>query len=497
MFEREGNKMQSEDNTEKQELRKKKRPWVIPAIAVAVVALLVVGGVFLYRNSPEQRYKQQISLGDRYLSELDYEKAVAAFKAALEIDPAGTDAKEHLVDAYIQWGNALLEQHDTALAREKFEAANEFGERQEAIDGIVSSYLMEAEDLYAANNYDEAIKVLVRVEKIYDYLSIPEKRKALFIRRAEDLEDEDPDKAEDMLFKALDEEFNEDYLNALLALIRRRADAMMPADSDSVDKKIEKYDQIIALWQGFRSRIEKYKEAAAKSVVKICDEEIERISGLRDALRLERAKSDVAEMIAGLQQLIAGAEASDVAALRDYLKPYRSSISDLLELEGTTLYTEQGAGIYDLSGWHENYIGIYLGGYENEQRSGEAIWITFPERLSGLTRADGSWDGDVPNGHYMEWTDNIEGNELYKSTYDVVDGLYNGTYVEEYVLDGKKWTMTYTYTNGKVNIITTAGGNGQYPYGVSRAQDGRIWYVTEEYVNELHGITGWGDFWGM
>ena len=58
----------------------------LPVIAAAVLLVIVVTGIAVL-GSPARRYDRQLSLGEKYLDELDYEKAIAAYTAAIEIDP--------------------------------------------------------------------------------------------------------------------------------------------------------------------------------------------------------------------------------------------------------------------------------------------------------------------------------------------------------------------------------------------------------------------------
>ncbi|MBR0092333.1 MAG: tetratricopeptide repeat protein, partial [Lachnospiraceae bacterium] len=88
--------------------KKSRRGFVIGLVAaiVAVIAIAVGVGVIVYSNSPARRLQQQLDLGARYLSELDYEQAIAAYEAALEIDPKSAEAYGGLIDAYSGMGDA-------------------------------------------------------------------------------------------------------------------------------------------------------------------------------------------------------------------------------------------------------------------------------------------------------------------------------------------------------------------------------------------------------
>ena len=54
---------------------------------MAVILLLAAACAVLFFNMPAQKYKRQISLGEKYLNEMKYDEAAAAFTAAIKIGP--------------------------------------------------------------------------------------------------------------------------------------------------------------------------------------------------------------------------------------------------------------------------------------------------------------------------------------------------------------------------------------------------------------------------
>ena len=76
-----------------------KKKFILVAVIAAVIALVVVTMV-MSSASPSKRLQQQLDLGERYLSELNYEQAIAAYEAALELDPKSADAYIGLVKVY-------------------------------------------------------------------------------------------------------------------------------------------------------------------------------------------------------------------------------------------------------------------------------------------------------------------------------------------------------------------------------------------------------------
>nr|MCR5596858.1 tetratricopeptide repeat protein [Lachnospiraceae bacterium] len=127
-------------------IRKKKSfiPIIIigAAAAVLVLILIVIITGILVLGSPQRKYDKQLSLGQRYLDELDYEQAIAAYRAAIEIDPNQPEAYAGLANTYI--------------AMENYEMAREvLLEGIDATDSdMLKEMLSELEEMYFADNGD-------------------------------------------------------------------------------------------------------------------------------------------------------------------------------------------------------------------------------------------------------------------------------------------------------------------------------------------------------
>ena len=77
--------------------------WI--AAAVVAIAVGVIGALAFSGGGGTDRFQEQLELGQRYLEEMDYEQAVVAFTAAIEIDPRNADAYLGLADAYAGMGD--------------------------------------------------------------------------------------------------------------------------------------------------------------------------------------------------------------------------------------------------------------------------------------------------------------------------------------------------------------------------------------------------------
>ena len=84
-------------------VRKKKNLRGVYLISAIAGLFIIVAAILLISyKSPARSLQRQLDLGYRYLSEMDYEHAIAAFEAAIEIDPRNADAYLGLAEAYFE-----------------------------------------------------------------------------------------------------------------------------------------------------------------------------------------------------------------------------------------------------------------------------------------------------------------------------------------------------------------------------------------------------------
>ena len=85
--------------------KNKKTKLIVAFAAIAIAIITVVAIVLVSSNSATaQKVKEQLSLGEKYLSELEYEQAIVAYELAIKIDPKCTDAYLGLADVYEELG---------------------------------------------------------------------------------------------------------------------------------------------------------------------------------------------------------------------------------------------------------------------------------------------------------------------------------------------------------------------------------------------------------
>ncbi|MBQ9766252.1 MAG: leucine-rich repeat protein [Lachnospiraceae bacterium] len=77
---------------------------IIIASIVTVLAIVVALVLIIPRDAKAEEVTKQLELGDKYLGELEYEQAIAAYLEAIEIDSKCEDAYFALADVYIEMG---------------------------------------------------------------------------------------------------------------------------------------------------------------------------------------------------------------------------------------------------------------------------------------------------------------------------------------------------------------------------------------------------------
>ena len=91
-----------------------------------MVFLLLLLSLTACGKSTEAKWQEQYDLGMKYVSEGNYEEAIIAFAAAIEIDPKSADAYLALADVYKAQGDteslqAILEQGRDATGDVRFQ----------------------------------------------------------------------------------------------------------------------------------------------------------------------------------------------------------------------------------------------------------------------------------------------------------------------------------------------------------------------------------------
>lgn len=104
---------------ETQEVRKKNK-WYLPVIIISAgIVFAAIAAIIIIVSAvavPKSKVKKQLALGEKYLSDMDYENAVLAYREAVQIDPKCEEAYLGLADSYIYLADRFLEEGDEEKA---------------------------------------------------------------------------------------------------------------------------------------------------------------------------------------------------------------------------------------------------------------------------------------------------------------------------------------------------------------------------------------------
>lgn len=173
----------------------KKRKWKIWMLIIAILLLLVAAGISIAFILKEQNAKQQIegflAEGNRYLEELDYEKAEDFYLRAIDIAPKEKEPYLRLAELYLEKGDIesardIIRQAQDNVAdsdKEEFESLEKDYENLVSYTWIVEPKI-EADDIYYLRDHDECSYSSNELErqKFSDYAVIRQGDKVGLIR---------------------------------------------------------------------------------------------------------------------------------------------------------------------------------------------------------------------------------------------------------------------------------------------------------------------------
>ena len=395
----------------------------VSLVAVVVMVLLLVGC--------GKTYQKEYDLGVRYLSEGNYEEAVIAFTAAIEIEPNHAEAYVGLADTYIGMS-------DLAQARDVLAGGLGVVDDDTMLHGKLSDveYDMGQEEL-EKGNYDEA------VEHFQGALEHDPDREDAYLGLADAyLGQGDKEKAVEALKDGVEHSAESDDLKGKLSDV----------EFDLGKEKLEagEYEEAIELLQdSLANNPEREGVHGAIS---------EAYVGLADAYMED---GDIEKALEALDQALVEDEDSVTAKNKQEelrtLKEALDSITGLMvggDIDVTNVHYDEQIAVFELLAKYngycyngekliKNYTGVgmkvigvsqvYYGDLANGQPEGNGIAVyngdDYCEYFSG------PWSGGKPNG-----------NGYMVATFGNYDFTYNGT------LMGTA-TGTWTYEGEFVNGI--------------------------------------------
>ena len=199
-------------------------------IGCALVMALVLNLVACGGSVPT--WQEQYDLGIRYLSEGNYEEAIIAFNAAIEIEPEHAEAYIGLADAYIGLGDLPQARNSLTGGLEAAEDTDSIKEKLSDVQYEIGKEYLEKEE------YEEAIKAF------QDAIENNPKNEDAYLGLAEALMEEGKiDEALDALRKAMEEvDDPSDALKDKLSELEQLKDELDTLSGYYSDEKMDAFE---------------------------------------------------------------------------------------------------------------------------------------------------------------------------------------------------------------------------------------------------------------
>ena len=74
-------------------------------VGIIILTIITISATTISSLNRNSNLNEQLDLGDKYLSELDYEQAIIAYESAIKIDPMSVEAYLGLAEVYVAQGD--------------------------------------------------------------------------------------------------------------------------------------------------------------------------------------------------------------------------------------------------------------------------------------------------------------------------------------------------------------------------------------------------------
>ena len=81
--------------------KKAKWPWIL-AVIVILAAVIIAGVLVMKKQKTKKQYQETVSNADKYLEDMDYEKAEDSYLEAIKLDPKEKETYITLADLYME-----------------------------------------------------------------------------------------------------------------------------------------------------------------------------------------------------------------------------------------------------------------------------------------------------------------------------------------------------------------------------------------------------------
>lgn len=353
-------------------------------MTILVLLILSLTGCI---KSADQQILKQLELGQKYLTEENYEEAIVAFQKVIDIDPKSIEA----------W-------YGLALAQEKV------GDEKEFVEALYNGILIVEE-------FKESEQIALIEESV-------DKMERL---------------VSDRLPKLINKLINEDKDQVAMEYLKQFDSAVMIRAIYQEQVKDGNYGAAENLYVTFPQYITKkypdeYMWDKSDSMKDIYEQHLEKLSRLYEIAK-SSGVDNVKDVIKKDKDYFNFADDSGAINISAYIETDFYYGAKIYYGECDERGKPEGFGValcYD-NGYSGQWL--YVGEWENGKRSGEGSLFNI-NLIKELSSYDGNWSNDKPNGvgSIYEESRNLD-NELVfweKQTGQFVDGYYNGNFVQEY-----------------------------------------------------------------
>ena len=489
---------------------KKKGKLLIGGIAAAA-GIIVLTAVIWY-NLPKQRFDRQMTIGSRYLDNMDYEDAVLAFTTALEILPKEESATGQLESAYVAWGDSYSSEGDYENAVNTLgKAKAQLPESTAFEEPLEQTYVAWADSYSASGDYASAVSTLGKAKaQLPESAALEEPLVQIYVAWADSCS------------------ASGDYASAVNALGQGKEqlpestafeDPLAQAyvdwgNSSAKSGDYKKATDILKEGLGATGENSKVRKVLTNTYLKWTESLVESgdLEGAKKVIGeaadvvpsddVTKEQTDVNDRIqereilkeAGeIQEVTDTTSVDDVAKAADGVTKFLTNrMDDLIRIcddhDGTYADPKNGFGVYNIRGQYY----LYLGEFNGNARQGHALWLQFyrnTDNVPEFVRFDGEWEHDLPNGSMVQ-TYSAQPNKMVGN---VVNGLWEGEVYNTIPNQdtGELATFIETYYDGKLDILRS-DGDSDAPYACAVAVDNpdRYMWYPEEVVNATYGVGG-------
>lgn len=473
------------------EIVKKATAPVFPIISTGVATVAVVGAI-VFANSNTASINRNVNLGNQYLNEMDYDRAIAAYQEVLEIDEKNEAALCGLMQAaydsddYELLSETLLNYVENAVESEDSESYAEviIAMVENAGEGIEGQdYLDFIDEIKAVteDNQDLLDEIEEDLDSIYEQ-SVVEEIIAL-------IEKGDYIEAKDLLLKLDDSEIDGDVKSMYADILYQIAYGYwVDRDYEAAWENIQEaliYEESAEEIQSLYSRIaEEYIDYLVKS--QKYDEAMKVVDAYKNAYNIDNyeiLQSDITSMEDSdntlqllIEELNTYFDNDDISAIEELM--YSDKFKNNAKRIHTALYCDSilksgnlsgfGTAIYNVDG----YIYVYYGYLEGGKRSGDGLWY-YCSGENQLQKYTITWENDIPNGagildsYSTLSVHDVGGREIAKYdikvnyTFTCKMGVWDGTAHEaaESLGSNDAYEWDFELTDGYAKKIMP----GQYP----------------------------------